>query len=65
MKALLDLNVLLDVIQNRQPHYADSAGVLPEDGGQMAEGGSGERGAEMGKLKLDDRRRTTEVSPVQ
>lgn len=28
MKALLDLNVLLDVIQNRQPHYADSALVL-------------------------------------
>jgi len=28
MKALLDLNVLLDVIQNRQPHYADSARVL-------------------------------------
>jgi predicted nucleic acid-binding protein len=28
MKALLDLNVLLDVIQNRQPHYADSAMVL-------------------------------------
>jgi len=28
MKVLLDLNVLLDVIQNRQPHYADSARVL-------------------------------------
>ena len=28
MKALLDLNVLLDVVQNRQPHYADSAMVL-------------------------------------
>jgi predicted nucleic acid-binding protein len=28
MKALLDLNILLDVIQNRQPHYADSAKVL-------------------------------------
>jgi predicted nucleic acid-binding protein len=28
MKALLDLNVLLDVIQNRQPHFADSARVL-------------------------------------
>jgi predicted nucleic acid-binding protein len=28
MKAMLDLNVLLDVIQNRQPHYADSARVL-------------------------------------
>ena len=28
MKALLDLNVLLDVIQNRQLHYADSARVL-------------------------------------
>ena len=28
MKALLDLNVLLDVIQSRQPHYADSAMVL-------------------------------------
>jgi len=28
MKVLLDLNVLLDVIQNRQPHYNDSARVL-------------------------------------
>ena len=28
MKALLDLNVLLDVIQNRPPHYPDSAKVL-------------------------------------
>lgn len=28
MKALLDLNVLLDVIQNRQPHCVDSARVL-------------------------------------
>jgi predicted nucleic acid-binding protein len=28
MKALLDLNVLLDVIQNRLPHYADSARVF-------------------------------------
>jgi len=28
MKALLDINVLLDVVQNRQPHYADSAAVL-------------------------------------
>jgi predicted nucleic acid-binding protein len=28
VKALLDLNVLLDVIQNRQPHYSDSARVL-------------------------------------
>jgi predicted nucleic acid-binding protein len=28
MKVLLDLNVLLDVIQNRRPHYADSARVL-------------------------------------
>jgi len=28
MKTLLDLNALLDVIQNRQPHYADSARVL-------------------------------------
>ena len=28
MTALLDLNVLLDVIQSRQPHYADSAAVL-------------------------------------
>jgi predicted nucleic acid-binding protein len=28
MKALLDLNVLLDVIQNRQPHFTDSARVL-------------------------------------
>ena len=25
---MLDLNVLLDVIQNRQPHYLDSASVL-------------------------------------
>lgn len=28
MTALLDLNVLLDVIQARQPHYDDSAAVL-------------------------------------
>ena len=28
MKALLDLNELLDVLQNREPHYADSARVL-------------------------------------
>jgi predicted nucleic acid-binding protein len=28
MKALLDLNVLLDVIQSRHPHYNDSAAVL-------------------------------------
>ena len=28
MKAMLDLNVLLDVIQNRQPHYLDSATVV-------------------------------------
>ena len=28
MKILLDLNVLLDVIQRREPYYAASAGVL-------------------------------------
>ena len=28
MKVLLDLNVLLDVVQNRTPHYHDSAKVL-------------------------------------
>ena len=28
MKVMLDLNVLLDVIQHRQPHYADSARVI-------------------------------------
>lgn len=28
MKVLLDLNVLLDVIQKREPHYAASAAVL-------------------------------------
>ncbi len=28
MKVLLDLNVLLDVVQNRVPHYRDSAGVV-------------------------------------
>jgi predicted nucleic acid-binding protein len=28
MKVLLDLNVLLDVVQNRAPHYHDSAKVL-------------------------------------
>ena len=28
MKVALDLNVLLDVVQNRQPHYQDSAEVL-------------------------------------
>jgi len=28
MKAAVDLNVLLDVIQHRQPHYQDSAQVL-------------------------------------
>ena len=28
MKVLLDLNVLLDVVQNRAPHYDDSAKVL-------------------------------------
>ena len=27
-KVLVDLNVLLDVIQRREPHYAHSAGVL-------------------------------------
>lgn len=28
MKALLDLNVLLDVIQKREPHYSSSAAVI-------------------------------------
>jgi len=28
MKIMLDLNVLLDVLQRREPHYADSAAVL-------------------------------------
>ena len=28
MKVLLDLNILLDVVQNRVPHYRDSAEVL-------------------------------------
>lgn len=28
MKVVLDLNVVLDVVQNRQPHYQDSAVVL-------------------------------------
>ena len=28
MNVLVDLNVLLDVIQRREPHYADSADVL-------------------------------------
>ena len=28
MKLMLDLNVLLDVVQQRQPHYAASAQVL-------------------------------------
>jgi hypothetical protein len=28
MRVLLDLNVLLDVVQNRIPHYRDSAKVL-------------------------------------
>lgn len=28
MKVMLDLNVLLDIIQHRQPHYADSARVI-------------------------------------
>lgn len=28
MKVLLDLNVLLDVVQNRVPHYRDSAEVV-------------------------------------
>ncbi len=28
MKVALDLNVVLDVVQNRQPHYQDSAEVL-------------------------------------
>ena len=28
MKVLLDLNVLLDVLQRREPHYAASAAVL-------------------------------------
>jgi len=28
MKVMLDLNVLLDVLQRREPHYTDSAAVL-------------------------------------
>lgn len=28
MKVTVDLNVMLDVVQNRQPHYQDSAEVL-------------------------------------
>ena len=28
MRILLDLNVVLDVVQNRPPHYQDSAEVL-------------------------------------
>jgi hypothetical protein len=28
MKITVDLNIVLDVVQNRQPHYRDSAGVL-------------------------------------
>lgn len=28
MKVAIDLNVVLDVVQNRQPHYQDSADVL-------------------------------------
>jgi predicted nucleic acid-binding protein len=28
MKALLDLNVVLDVVQKREPHYAPSAAVI-------------------------------------
>jgi hypothetical protein len=28
MKILVDLNVLLDVIQRREPHYAASAALL-------------------------------------
>jgi len=28
MKVLLDLNVVLDVVQNRVPHYQDSAQIL-------------------------------------
>ena len=28
MKVLLDLNVLLDVVQNRVPHFRDSAEVV-------------------------------------
>ena len=28
MKITLDLNVVLDVVQNRAPHYQDSAEVL-------------------------------------
>jgi len=28
MKVMLDLNVLLDVLQRREPHYPDSAAVL-------------------------------------
>jgi predicted nucleic acid-binding protein len=28
MRVLIDLNVLLDVLQQRQPHFAESAGVI-------------------------------------
>jgi predicted nucleic acid-binding protein len=28
MRVMIDLNVLLDVLQNRQPHFADSAAVV-------------------------------------
>ncbi|WP_199774239.1 PIN domain-containing protein [Salinibacter altiplanensis] len=28
MTILVDLNVILDVVQRREPHYADSAGLL-------------------------------------
>lgn len=34
MRVLIDLNVVLDVVQRREPHYADSAKVL----GKAAEG---------------------------
>ena len=34
MKVMVDLNVLLDVLQRREPHYRDSASVL----GRVAEG---------------------------
>ena len=31
MKIAVDLNVVLDVVQNRAPHYQDSAEVISRD----------------------------------
>ncbi len=38
MNVLVDLDVLLDVIQRREPHYADSADVLSRIAGGELEG---------------------------